>query len=84
MFAAGGARAAKEAGEEVGQGRRRNRVCQVGPTVEFGAASQTPQFDFGVLEWSELRSEFWSGGAPPRVGAIPNRPLAKNQCTQRC
>jgi hypothetical protein len=26
----------------------------VGPTVEDGAGSETPQFKYGVLEWSQL------------------------------
>jgi hypothetical protein len=28
----------------------------------------------GVLKWSQLHLEFWSGAAPPGVGTIPNRP----------
>jgi hypothetical protein len=39
-----------------------------------GAGSKTLQFELGVLKWSQLHLEFWSGAAPPGVGTIPNRP----------
>jgi hypothetical protein len=43
-----------------------------------GAGSQTPRFErfeFGVLEWSLLHLEFWSGAAPLGCGAMPNTPI---------
>jgi hypothetical protein len=43
----------KEAGEDVMR-RRRENCAVVGPTIEDSAGSQTPQFKYGVLEWSQL------------------------------
>jgi len=35
--------------------------------------SQTPPSDSSNSTQSWLHLEFWSGAAPPRVGAMPNR-----------
>jgi hypothetical protein len=41
---------------------------------KYGAGSQTPQFEFRFLKWSQLHLEFWSGAAPLGVGGMPNTP----------